>query len=136
MKIRTGKTTRPTAAQLAAVSAVTEEQWEVVLGLVPVFVSGWINDELVAFSYAHGSGMSWTVERLWVATAHRRQGYGMQIRRRVLDECAKLSIGDVRVLGLFNKSTEPFWDKLPGQEKNVAIGGFREIRGTKAVKKK
>jgi GNAT superfamily N-acetyltransferase len=129
MKIRTGKATRPTPKQLAAVSGHTEKEWGIVLELVPVFVSGWIDDELIAYSYAHGSGISWTVERLWVATNQRRKGYGMQIRERLLDECAKLSTGTATVLGLFNKSTTPFWDKLPDEETNVALGGMREIRG-------
>lgn len=101
---------RPEPEELEAVSGNSLAQCEAILALSDVFVSARDEDDnLIGFTHANGNGVVWTVERLWVANEHRLNGLGMTLRKEMIAQCARRTVGDGIVRGFFSESTEDFW---------------------------
>lgn len=123
--------TRPAPAELEAVCGYSLEQCEAILTLSDVFVSAWDGNTLIGFTHANGNGVVWTVERLWVENEYRGEGLGLELRKEMIAQCKRRTVGDGIVRGFISKNTEGFWknEKYPGTVSTGLRAVEREIVG-------
>ncbi len=124
---------RPSVGEVAALVGADRAQWVEVLKNAEVFVTARDNGELVALSYAHGDGKTWFVPLLFVAPEHRGNRVGVDVRKTVIEECQKRTVGIGRIYGLISEKNKAFWesDNLPGMVSEPrGFTGVRIIEGT------